>query len=106
MRYFHDKVDEYVTRGVAEKVDQYILLKCIEMLASMKEQNVEPDYLQVYSIHHDEQENSLTIRHSQEQPDFEHEIAFELPLGIKPYVGKLYYIDDVDHRTFLLAEEY
>ena len=106
MKYFHDNVNEYVTRGVAEKVDQYLLLKCIEMLVSMKEQNVEPDYLQVYSIRHDEQKNSLTIRHSQEEPDFEHEVTFELPFGVKPYEGKLYYIDDVDHRTFLLAEEY
>ena len=106
MGYFQDKVDEYITTGIEENVDQFILLKCIEMLASMKAQNIEPDYLQVYRMSYNEEENILTICHSQEEPDFEHKVSFTLPEGIEPYEGKVYYIDDVSHRTFLLADEY
>ena len=106
MRYFYEPVEEYITRGVAEHVHGYLLLKCIQMLACMKEKNIEPDYLQVYRLSYDEQEKRLSIRHSQEEPDYENTVSFELPFGVKPYVGKLYYIDDGEHRIFLLAEEY
>lgn len=106
MAYFQDKVDEYITTGIEENVDQFILLKCIEMLVNMKKQNIEPDYLQVYRMSYNEEENILTIRHSQEEPDFEHEVSFTLPEGIEPYEEKVYYIDAVDHRIFLLADEY
>ena len=106
MGYFQDKVDEYITTGIEENVDQFILLKCIEMLVEMKGQNIEPDYLQVYQMSYNEEENILTIQHFQEEPDFEHEVSFSLPEGVEPYEGKVYYIDDEDHRTFLLADEY
>ena len=106
MGYFEDKVPAYVTSGVAENVNQFIVLKCIEMLVEMKKQNIELDYLQVYQISYDEETNILTIRHFQEEPEFEHETEFELPSGVKPFSGKCYLIDDGDHRTFLLADEY
>ena len=106
MRYFYEPVEEYMTSGVAANVHGYILVKCIEMLACMKEQGIEPDYLQVYYLSYSEQEKVLSIRHSQEEPDYENRVSLELPFGVKPYTGKLYYIDDGDHRTFLLAEEY
>ena len=106
VKYFKNKVDEYITAGVAENVDEYLLFRCIEMLECMKEKQIEPDYLQVYRMRYDEMEKILTIRHSQEEPDYENEISLRLPAGIKAYEGKIYYIDDIDHRTFLLAEEY
>lgn len=106
MRYFYDPVPEYMTKGVAENVHGYLLLKCLELLACMKEKNVEPDYLQVYQLSYNEQDKLLSIRHSQEEPDYMNEILFSLPFGVKPYEGKVYYIDDGTHRTMLLAEEY
>ena len=106
MRYFYEPVEEYMTRGVAENVHGYLLLQCIEMLEGMKKQNIEPDYLQVFRLSYDEQEKVLSIRHTQEAPDYEHTMSFKLPTGVKPYEGKLFYIDDCTHRTFLLAEEY
>ena len=106
MRYFYEPVQNYITQGVAENVHGYLLLKCIELLICMKDQNVEPDYLQVYQISYNEQDKLLSIRHSQEEPDYVNEVSFGLPFGVKSYTGKLYYIDDGDHRTFLLSEEY
>lgn len=106
MKYFYEPVEEYITKGVAENVHGYIIMKCIEMLANMKEQGVEPDYLQVYRLSYDEQAKLLSVRHSQEEPGYKNEVSFGLPISVKPYEGKLYYIDDGDHRTFLLAEEY
>lgn len=106
MRYFYAHVPEYQTRGVAADVHPFILAKCVEMLSVLKSRGIEPDYLQVYRLTYNEKENILTIRHTQEQPDYENEISFMLPSGAKPYEGKLYYIDDGDHRTILKAEEY
>lgn len=106
MRYFYEPVQDYVTKGVAENIDGYLIMKCIEMLECMKESGVEPDYLQVYHLTYSEQEKLLTIRHSQEEPNYEKEVSFALPFGVKPYEGKIFYIDDGSHRTVLLAEEY
>ena len=77
MRYFYEPVEEYITRGVAEHVHGYLLLKCIQMLTCMKEKKIEPDYLQVYRLSYDEQEKRLSIQHSQEEPDYENTVSFE-----------------------------
>lgn len=106
MAYFYDPVPEYQTRGVAEEVHPFIVSKCIEMLVDLKKAIQEPDYLQVYRLTYSEQENLLRIVHTQEEPEYRNEISFVLPSGVEPYEGKLYYIDDGDHRTVLKAEEY
>jgi len=95
-----------MTYGVAENVDIYLLAKCVEMLNSMKETGIEADYLQVYRLIYDAAENVLTIRHSQEQPEYAKEVSFVLPSGVLPYEGMLYYIDEVAHRIMLQADEY
>ena len=56
MRYFYEPVPEYMTKGVAENVHGYLLLKCVEMLACMKAQKIEPDDLQVYELRYSRQE--------------------------------------------------
>jgi hypothetical protein len=87
---------------VAKALNERMSFKANEL----KEQGIEPDYLQVYCLSYSEQEKVLSIRHSQEEPDYENMVSFELPSGAKSYIGKLYYVDDGDHRTMLLAEEY
>lgn len=106
MAYFCDPVPVYQTRGVAEDIHPLIICKCMEMLIDLKKVIAEPDYLQVYRLTYSKQENILRIVHTQEQPDYRNEISLVLPNGVEPYEGKLYYIDDGDHRTVLKAEEY
>lgn len=106
MGYFRDTVPEYMTSGVAENVDIYLLAKCVELLNSMKETGIEPDYLQVYRLSYDSVTNVLTIQHTQEEPDYSNESSFVLPPGVLPYEGKLYYMDEVAHRIMLEADEY
>lgn len=107
MAYFCDPdIPMYQTRGVAEDIHPFIVTKCLEMLDVLKKTIAEPDYLQVYRLTYMEQGNVLHVVHTQEEPDYRNEISFVLPNGVKPYEGKLYYIDDGDHRTVLKAEEY
>lgn len=106
MRYFCDPVPIYQTRGVADDVDPFIITKCIELLERLKESISEPDYLQVYTLAYEPVTNALLIKHTQEVPEYSKEVSFILPAGVKPYEGKLYFIDDVTHRTFLKPEEY
>lgn len=106
MGYFYEPNDIFMTSGIAEHVDSYLLVKCIELLNCLKEKGVNPDYLQVYRFSYNKETNVLTIRHTQEQPDYENEVSFELPSVVLPYTGKIYYMDEYTHHIFLEADEY
>ena len=59
------------------------------------------DYLQVFRL---SEENGLQIvHHTSEQPQFEMTYIVEAE---KPVTAKVYIIDDGEHCTMLLAEEY
>ena len=75
------------------------------MLDDLKKQIENPDYLQIYSFWVEPETKALHIKHTQEVPKYNNEISILLPSGVKPYEGKLYFIDDVTHRTFTTPEE-
>ena len=106
MEYFYEPKETYMTRGIAENVDGYLLLKCIELLNGLKDKGIKPDYLQVYRFSYNQETNVLTVRHTQEQPDYENEMSFAVPDGITPYEGKIYCMDELTHYIFLEADEY
>ena len=106
MGYFENTLPDYVTRGVAEHIDQFIIMLLVKMLADMKDSGVEPDYLQVYKLTYNSENNILSVHHSQEVPPYEKTLFMELPENVKAYEGKLYFIDDIQYKTILLAEEY
>ena len=93
------KNPRYITRGVSENVSlllQLFMWECIEEL------DVPKDYLQVF-------ECSLSgtkqkIEHSQEEPFYKREYLLSTDTPI--FIGKIFVIDDGDHSTMLLAEEY
>ena len=93
------KNPRYITRGVSENVSlllQLFMWECIEEL------DVPKDYLQVF-------ECSLSgtkqkIEHSQEEPFYKREYLLSTDAPV--FVGKIFVIDDGDHSTMLLAEEY
>ncbi len=90
--------NRYITKGVQSEIPivlQLFMWDCINAVPEPK------DYLQIFrlSIYDGKQK----IIYEQEQPEFKREYILNLP---EPVNAKVYVIDDVDHCTMLLAEEY
>ncbi len=88
----------YLTSGVAATIPEYLQLfmwQCIDRLPD------ERDYLQVFRL--EPFGGMQQIRHTSEQP--EHQMLYMLPTD-EPVIAKIYVVNDDDHSTMLLAEEY
>ena len=88
----------FLTRCVQAEIPielQLFLWNCIDQLPE------ERDYFQVFALK--EIDGKQHIHHFSEQPEYskEYQISTE-----KPITAKVYVIDDIDHSTMLLAEEY
>ena len=88
----------FLTRGVQAEIPmelQLFLWNCIDQLPE------ERDDFQVFALK--EIDGKQHIHHFSEQPEYskEYQISTE-----KPITAKVYVIDDIDHSTMLLAEEY
>ncbi|MBR5165759.1 MAG: DUF960 domain-containing protein [Ruminococcus sp.] len=90
--------NRYLTCGVDNTIPielQLFLWECVERMPAPR------DYLQVFEL------KPLcglqSIRHSSEEPEYHME--YLLPLEV-PITEKLYIIDDGDHSTMLLSNEY
>ena len=88
----------FLSRGVEAEIPielQLFLWNCIDQLPE------ERDYFQVFALK--EIDGKQHIHHFSEQPEYskEYQISTE-----KPITAKIYVIDDIDHSTMLLAEEY
>ena len=88
----------FLTRGVQAEIPvelQLFLWNCIDQLPE------ERDYFQVFALK--EIDGKQHIHHFSEQPEYskEYQISTE-----KPITAKIYVIDNIDHSTMLLAEEY
>ena len=90
--------NRYITKGVQENISlelQFFMWNCIDNLSEPK------DYLQVFNL---SVVGSLQrITHTSENPEYKKE--YLIP-SEKPIPEKVYVIDDGDHSTMLLAEEY
>ncbi len=93
------KNPRYATRGINAEIPlalQLVLWKMIdEMEAAQK------DYLQVFILSSENGEQKIV--HEQEQPDYRKEYTYSSDC---PVNAKIFVIDDGDHSTMLLAEEY
>ena len=89
----------YITRGVIAEIPlelQIFMWECIDRLSE------NCDYFQVFEL---ENLNSIQIiKHFSEQPEYRME--YLIPTIANPITAKVYVIDDGDHSTMLLAEEY
>lgn len=88
----------YLTRGVQAEIPlelQIFMWNCIDQLP------YERDYLQVFTLEPFGEMQRIT--HTSENPEYKMEylITSEAPITAKAYV-----IDDGDHSTMLLANEY
>ena len=90
-------INRYITKGVQSEIPaglQFFMWSCISAVP-------EPDYLQIFRL--GAANGKQKIVHEQEVPEFKRE--YHLPSD-NPINAKVYVIDDGDHSTMLLAEEY
>lgn len=90
--------NRYLTRGVQTEIPlelQIFMWECIDNLPEPK------DYLQVFNL--SDVGNMQRITHTSENPEYKMEY---LTPSDAPITQKVYVIDDGDHSTMLLAEEY
>lgn len=88
----------YLTKGVQEKIPlklQLFMWNCVDELPT------ERDYLQVFNLEPFGEMQRIT--HTSENPEYK--MNYLIP-SEKPIPEKVYVIDDGDHSTMLLAEEY
>ena len=96
---FEKSKKRYLTRGVDSEIPLDIQIFMWETIDKMPEPK---DYLQVFRL--TEQNGLQVIHHTSEQPEYE--MTYILPTLTKAVTAKVYLIDDGDHCTMLLAEEY
>lgn len=87
----------YLTKGVQADIPfelQIFLWECIKAVP-------EPDYLQIFRL--SDFNGKQRVIHEQEIPEYKREYLLAVT---EPINAKVYVIDDGDHSTMLLAEEY
>ena len=97
---FERSKGRYLTRGIDTEIPIDIQIFMWEAVDNMPEPK---DYLQVFNL--TVQNGLQVIRHTSEKPKYE--MTYILTsLLTKAVTAKVYIIDDGDHCTMLLAEEY
>ena len=87
----------YLTKGVQTDIPfelQIFMWECIKAVP-------EPDYLKIFRL--SDFNGKQRVIHEQEIPEYNREYLLVTP---NPVNQKVYIIDDGDHSTMLLAEEY
>lgn len=90
-------MNRFITKGICEKIPLSIQIYLWSLLDNLKEK----DYLQVFDI--SPIDDGVKIVHSQEVPEYKKEYLVSDTLS---FYGKIFIIDDITHKTMLLAEEY
>ena len=88
----------YITKGAQSEIPielQIFMWNCIDSMPEPK------DYLQIFRL--SSSDGKQMIVHEQEQLEYKKEYTLNVEMSI---TAKVYVIDDGDHCTMLLAEEY
>lgn len=98
------KNGRFVTVGINTTVD-FLLQVYLWNLIDQFDSRMIQDYLQVFDLSIVEKDNKKLQRiiHSQEEPEYRKEYILEFA---DPVETKIFVIDDGDHSTMLLDEEY
>lgn len=89
----------YATRGISAEVPLLTQIILWSLVDSMEVSD--KDYLQVFKL--TASGNIQSVAHTQETPEYSNTISFATE---KAVTAKIFVIDDGDHSTMLLAEEY
>ena len=92
------KSQRYLTRGVSDTIPLQLQIFIWNLIDCLPE---ECDYLQVFRLKHFGEIQQ--IEHTAEEPEYRKIYLFP---SDEPITAKIYVIDDDDHSTMLLAEEY
>ena len=90
--------NRYMTKGVQSEIPAVLQIFMWDCISAVP---VEKDYLQIFRL--SESNGKQRIVHEQEVPEYNREYLLVVP---EPVNAKVYVIDDGDHCTMLLAEEY
>lgn len=88
----------YLTRGVCNTIPPELVLLLWYFIETMPQPK---DYLQIFELSNECGKQKIV--HQQEQPLYEKTLRLEWNT---PITAKLYVIDDQDHSTMLLTDEY
>lgn len=88
---------KYLTRGVQSEIPIELQLFMWGCIGSVPD----PDYLQIFRL--EPMKTMQKIIHEQEEPEYRKEYLLK---SDAPITAKVYIIDDGEHSTMLLAEEY
>ena len=96
------KNERYLTVGVANTLPPWLIFMLWDAIDNMK---TPVDYLQVFSVSWEETDgvSYLTVVHTQENPEYKQTYTV---ITDEKVTAKIFVIDDGDHSTMLLAEEY
>lgn len=90
--------NRYITRGVQSQIPAVLQIFMQDCISAVSEP---ADNLQIFRL--SESNGKQKVVHEQEVPESKREYLLDVP---KPVNAKVYVIDDGDHCTILLAEEY
>jgi len=93
--------NKFITCGVNAAIPLALQLLLWQMIDAVP---VPKDYLQVFKLSVKDQK--LHVEHSQEEPEYKKEIDIQLGRDEISVSASLFVIDDGDHSTMLLADEY
>ena len=96
---FDKEKDRYLTRGVDSEIPLELQIFMWQAIDGLPEDR---DYLQVFNL--TVEEGLQVIKHTSEQPKYM--MFYVLTCCEEAVTAKVYVIDDGDHCTMLLAEEY
>lgn len=98
------KNEAYMTIGYQTEIPDNIK-EFISHIIGKCSQYSDTDYLQVFRLHSDPNDDqSQIIEHTQEQPD--KKMIYAIIGDFDKVNNKVYVIDDTSHHTFMLASEY
>ena len=99
---FEKNQPRYLTKGVDSTISLALQIFLWELIDNLTEPR---DYLQIFELSYTES-GFQKIVHKQEQPEYIAEYVIIEELFPKAVNAKIYVIDDEDHATMLLDEEY
>ena len=103
---FEKEDQRFLTPGIKEGVPLEVQLLLWHLIDNS---NWQMDYLQIFELYKENHANKLIIIHRQEEPEQKRKVTFQLgkyAKELQALPSKIWVIDDGDHQTMLLPEEY
>lgn len=112
MKYYEKDKPIAMTAGLMHTLNDAWILYLLSFLQQLRKTDIEMDYLQIFVISQQKEDSKVywKVKHSQEVPEWER--LYTIPVTKENSTDcsftnlKVYAIDDGEHITFMLPEEY